>query len=963
VKFSNSVRRRFTVFWTLVVMWVAIPSEAKFVTIWRLSENQAAIKQGGRANTIAINPTDVNQMFVASESGGLFRSIDRGAHWKHVDSLPVIFTQAVVFVPTNPNILLVSAQADFKANNGGGVWRSADGGVTWNQMQLTVPNFPGRLNAHEISIMPGSGTIVVGTSQGVFLSTDTGLTWTFSNVFNAGNRTVFAVLATPNRIYAGGPSGVRIATGPGFSTWASPVLDPGGNAGIWDIHAFGRSPLSSSHAFVVNGATDLFRTEDGGNIWTVIPSAPPGGGGCGGISFIKAVNRFVSNRRFIDLYYGNRCWLHRLAAPVSGTTANYTGTWQRSEIDHADTRDLAFVNEVPELLGTDGGLHKTLDRGVHWNYAGGGREGGFNALQVTEVKGQLVGINQDLYIGTQDNNLWALNIWANVWNHYGAEGFYIDAERRVPTANESKITFTACGGCENKISGRHFTDTVAFPNAPGAAGSPTLIRRSQYVQQVRATTELAAGLGMTEDLGATWRQFAAFPQEPRDVPRLGQSGSGDPLLRTIVYQPFRTNALGPTWPRATRLIRVHKRLFSQDSGTVIFPAMNGFGSLGINPTMFAWFQVFGVDPGNAFHIIAPDVVNQRMMETRNGGGTWTEIPGLTNLVTDNGRLLFRTNLVGGPDPVFPVVTAVSFSPQDPRLVLVGTSEGGIFRSNDNGATWKKIEGTDLATYITSFAWTDANTVYVSTYGRGLWRLKNTRITLPDHFDDLCGGSCEVASNDGSPDRPPFQGGVMVFEGSVLGVRTAGGQLREVLVTPGSSVVLMGDEDDPQDDIAITESDGKDPGELEPLPKPPDGWLVKGVLFDKGDVLTGTVFGDSEATLLPPISEEDFEGSTKSPTDGKPYIRLITADYNGVATVAPNGTFDLAATDFVAGASYEVVIDGIAAKGTVTADGNGSFTAKLTAPSDKGFHHVEVRLAGDTTAIDGSTLLVKHEDKD
>ena len=46
---------------------------------------------------------------------------------------------------------------------------------------------------------------------------------------------------------------------------------------------------------------------------------------------------------------------------------------------------------------------------------------------------------------------------------------------------------------------------------------------------------------------------------------------------------------------------------------VYYPAMNNFGGLGINPTMFAWYSVFAVDPGNAYHLIAPDVVNEKMM--------------------------------------------------------------------------------------------------------------------------------------------------------------------------------------------------------------------------------------------------------------------------------------------------------------------------------------------------------------
>ncbi|MEO8036514.1 MAG: hypothetical protein ABI837_18905, partial [Acidobacteriota bacterium] len=444
-------------------------------------------------------------------------------------------------------------------------------------------------------------------------------------------------------------------------------------------------------------------------------------------------------------------------------------------------------------------------------------------------------------------------------------------------------------------------------------------------------------------------------------PRLGRAG--DLLHMSIVYQAYKSNLVVQGLSETSRLIRIHKTVLSPQNGTVIFAAMNGFGGLGINPTEFAYYQVLGIDPGNAFHIIAPDVVNQRMMETRDGGENWTEVPGLTNLVTDSGRFLFRTDLIGfGWGTIFPIVTAVSFSPQDPRLVLVGTSEGGIFASNDNGAHWGKISGSERATYITSFFWKNANEVHVSTYGRGLWKLRNIRIAVPPAFDELC-PTCGVVSNDAGPGRPPFAGGVLVFEGIVLGAKTNNGQLSEVFVTPGSSVIFLGDQDGPQKDIAITEAGPKDvdPAGLEPLPKGPDGWIVTGLVFGEGNKLTGTVFVDSEMTLLPPVSFEMVGGSTESPTRGTPYVSLTSDDFRGVAAVLPNEKFELAGSDFAAG-TYEVFIDGVSTKLSVAADRTGSFKTSVAAPSTLGFHRVDVRPGGDgKTVIDGSTVLVKHSD--
>ncbi|MEO8034908.1 MAG: hypothetical protein ABI837_10805, partial [Acidobacteriota bacterium] len=469
---------------------------AKFITFWDLSENQPDIEQGGRANTIAVNPADHDRIFVASESGGLFKSVDRGLHWTHVDSLPAYFTQSVAYLPSSPDILLVSTKADFKSNNGGGIWRSADGGSTWNQASLNIPGFSGRLSAFEISIMPGDETIFVATSEGVFVSVDRGLTWTYSDVFPSGDNKVLSVLATRGGIYAGGPSGVRIGSGTTSLTWVSPVTIVGD---VGDIHAFGRSALSSSQAFVFNGARQLWRTEDGGAHWIPMISAPSGRLDCGGISFIKTIQRNILGIRFHDVYLSDRCDLYRLTALVNaqGTSANYFGAWQHAESDHGDTRDLALIDNQPFLLATDGGLHQTADGGSHWHLVGGGRNGGYNALQVTEVKGQYVASASatDLYFGTQDNNLWATNIFGHPYASHPSEGFFIEAERRVESAADSQIAYRACGPCQNWLSGRHFENAALWNNAPGAgAASTSIMRRSTFAQGVVATESLAAGL-------------------------------------------------------------------------------------------------------------------------------------------------------------------------------------------------------------------------------------------------------------------------------------------------------------------------------------------------------------------------------------------------------------------------------------------------------------------------------------
>jgi photosystem II stability/assembly factor-like uncharacterized protein len=930
----------------------AVPIHAQITTHWRLSENQLDIKQGGRVNTVAVSPFDPHVMFVASETGGLFKTTSAGSHWFHVDKLPVIFTQSVVFLPSDPfgRVILVSAKADFKTWNGGGVWRSTDGGATWTQ---TLKNGPAaeRLSAFEISVRPGTNTVYVGTSEGFSESSDGGATWSDYGVFTSGDKAVLSVLATNTRVFLGGPSGTRIADA------TTGLLPVGSNPGpVREMHAFAQRG-TTNHVLAVNGDRQLFVTFDSGNFWSRIPFAPQGSPRCAGTPFIKAVERSTA----VDLYFSDRCALHRLTAPIDaqGFPHYFGDTWQNADIDHGRPRDLALAGSTALLLGTTAGVHQQTAPN-DWHLVGGGREGGLNALQINEVNGQLVpgGLHPDLYVGTHENGLWAATVSGDIASPGGSlappasDGHFIDLKPIIGAGEDSRITFRT--GIHNRQSERNLFNMQSWPNPQGGQRkAPVLLQPCRYVQTIGTSLIFRSpGMAFTDDCGENWDRFAFFREQTTDRPKVGR----DTPDLTLIYQSFRS--FGGTGS----LMRITKR--PEFEAAVGYPVMlpddgeSPAVGLGINATGFGGYQVYAVDPAAVDHLIAPDVVNGRMVESRNGGGTWRVMADLTNQVRNQGHLLFTTDL-GGPaaGKVFPIVTAISFFPRFSQLVLAGTSEGGIFGSNDNGGTWYRIAGSEKATYITGFFWESANTVYVSTYGRGLWKLKIRAVAPSESFNDFC-STCDLVSMDGAG-RPPFDRSALVFNGHMLGVRTDNQKLREVFVTPGSSVIFTGDPGDPQDDIAITESDGLDPSQYEPLPQPKDG-IVSGILFTSDDELVGAAFAKSEMTLpQPEWNDPDVKVSTESPTAGRPYITLNTSGSAAVPTVEAEELFDLSATDFTAGKSYEVLIDGTPLKGELAADGTGSFETRITAPSEPGYHSVAVRMAGDDTVIDRSLFFVRN----
>lgn len=830
---------KFSRLWIFISLLIPVHafSQIKLFPNWTASEYRLDLDHGGRTNAVAINPSNRNEMFAASDSGGLFMSTDGGFQWTHVDNMPAVFTQAVAYVPEHTNVVLVSAKAGFKADSGLSVWRSEDNGLHWAPplWNGSAPP-PPRLSAYEIS---ASGeNVVVGTSSGILVSTDRGVSFNRTDPFGDGS-TVFSVMVTPGpspRIYAAGPNGVRLGTIP---------LPPNANAwitvpnlgGIRVVHAFGRSPLSPDHAFIANGHL-LFHTENRGVTWTAIASTPQPGRPCRGTPFVKAAIRSKGAAQYLELYYGDACDLHRLKVPTAAGL-DFSGMWEPLEADQF-SRDLALAPTLlfqtePVLLATNGGLQNTVDRGLHWSYVGGG-SGGYNALQITDVKGQYVGDEKlDLYFGTQDNNVLAFDAKKHERGHAETEGFFIDAELKVDSEDQSRITYVACNPCAPFKSNRYLQSPTHVNHSADGTAAPVFLRRGQYLQN------MPHGLDLTLDPDmAVWQPFAVFLEQPVGIPLRAFAAAGD---EAWVYQAFSEGA-------STKLMLVHHANGVGDTEHVTTP---DFGSLAVNRLMEkAAYPVFDHDSQVLRIVIAADTSGNGRMLKREFFDHWTEMPGLADSLKNyNGGLLFEAALA--PDPletapvIEPLVTAISYNPELPSHILIGTNEGGIYYSGDRGATWGRINGSEHATGVTSIFWANLNTVYVSTFGRGLWRLRNTPIVMQQTFDEFC-ATCNVVSNDGK-ERPPFDGSALVFRGRILGVRTEKSQLREIFVTPGSSVVFTGDPKDPQDDIEITESDGKDP--FEPLPKPPDGWIAAGVVFATGDALVGTVFAPAELSLIPP----------------------------------------------------------------------------------------------------------------
>ena len=224
---------------------------------------------------------------------GIYKSVDGGATWKNVGLQETGRIGRIIIHPTNPDIVFACALGRATGpQEERGVFRTTDGGTTWTRVLFVNPN----TGCSGLDIDPtnpavlfaGTWEVVMhtwamfsgGEGSGVYVSRDTGATWTRLAEglpkSPVGKIDVSVAPSNPKRVYA------LIQTANQGSLWRS---DDGGKAWkvvSWDRRLIGRAgyyirvevnPQNDLEVIVANSS--LLRSLDGGETF------PLEGGGCG----------------------------------------------------------------------------------------------------------------------------------------------------------------------------------------------------------------------------------------------------------------------------------------------------------------------------------------------------------------------------------------------------------------------------------------------------------------------------------------------------------------------------------------------------------------------------------------------------------------------------------------------------------------------------------------------------------
>lgn len=222
-------------------------------------------------NAVEVHPHEPNTIYAATGAfyapgtpGGVYRSVDGGAHWRVLQSGKVV--NSLVIDPRDPDTLYVGC-----GESGGryaGVLKSTDGGLTWVEKSYGIPQGSAIM---KMGIDPEDHCVVYAATfdRGIYRSRDRGEYWTrlglpdywlYDVLVGSAHwtRTLEKKKVTSSAsgvfIYAGSGSGLLEYTGAGIGTIVGMVTDARSGNGINGVTLFtdsGGAALSLSGAYVM----------------------------------------------------------------------------------------------------------------------------------------------------------------------------------------------------------------------------------------------------------------------------------------------------------------------------------------------------------------------------------------------------------------------------------------------------------------------------------------------------------------------------------------------------------------------------------------------------------------------------------------------------------------------------------------------------------------------------------------
>lgn len=366
----------------------------------------------GRIADIAVHPDNRSVYYVATASGGVWKTNNAGTTFQPIfDGQGSYSIGCITIDPNNPNVIWVGTGENNNQRSvayGDGVYKSEDGGKSWKNVGLKNSEHIGKIIVH-----PESSDIVYvaaigplwseGGERGVYKTTDGGKNWepvltidehtgVTDLVMDPRNPDVLYAAAFQRRrhvfTYVGGGPGSGIhKTTDGGNTWEK------ANKGLpsVDIGRIGLaiSPANPEYIYAMveaaQGKSGFFRSTNRAASWN-----KQGSYSTRGNYYVEIVAHPTKE----DVVYAMDTWMHWTSN--GGKSFSRVGEQYKHVDNHSMWIDPNDTNYF--LVGCDGGIYESFDAGDHWKY--------IHNLPVTQF--YKVALDNDspfynVYGGTQDN--------------------------------------------------------------------------------------------------------------------------------------------------------------------------------------------------------------------------------------------------------------------------------------------------------------------------------------------------------------------------------------------------------------------------------------------------------------------------------------------------------------------------------------------------------------------------------
>lgn len=367
----------------------------------------------GRIGDIAVDPSKPTTWYVAVSSGGVWKTTNAGNTFTPVfDGQPVFSIGCVTVDPNNPLTVWVGTgenNSQRSVSYGDGVYKSVDGGKTWENVGLKKSEHIAKIlvdprNSDTVYVASQGPLWAPGGDRGLYKTTDGGKTWNavLSISENTGVTDVVMDPRNPDTLYAaayqrrrhvwtlinGGPeAGIHKSTD-GGKTWkkltAGLPREDMGRIGL----AIAPTEPTRLYAIIesLGKATGFYRSDDAGANWA-------------------KVSDYVSNSPqyyqeiVVDPEDADRIYSLDVLVFVSengGRDWNPLGEKNK----HVDNHALWINPENRDhlLVGCDGGLYESWDRGQNWDF-----KPNLSVTQFYRVSVDNATPFYNVYGGTQDN--------------------------------------------------------------------------------------------------------------------------------------------------------------------------------------------------------------------------------------------------------------------------------------------------------------------------------------------------------------------------------------------------------------------------------------------------------------------------------------------------------------------------------------------------------------------------------